>query len=216
MLGRRRRLCLCSWVIVPRALQAVPLAGAAQPVPAHGPVPGVRGAVPRPARRRGTSHDGGHGPGAAAGPAGTAQCPLHTPAGLCMAPALLCPCGQCLSPRRLLGGHWGLCPSTFSLLSHLHIPSLCWDSSVLSPATSLVLPQAPSNPPALESAHLLLAIFREVTALYGARDPSLHPKLQVGQSPLSPCDKPAPWGRMEGISSELQELLFLCPSQGGA
>uniref|UniRef100_A0A8C3UM49 RING-type E3 ubiquitin transferase n=1 Tax=Catharus ustulatus TaxID=91951 RepID=A0A8C3UM49_CATUS len=50
--------------------------------------------------------------------------------------------------------------------------------SVLSPATSLVLPQAPSNPPTLESAHLLLAIFREVTALYGARDPSLHPKLQ--------------------------------------
>ncbi|KAF4797459.1 E3 ubiquitin-protein ligase RNF213 [Turdus rufiventris] len=38
--------------------------------------------------------------------------------------------------------------------------------------------QAPSNPPALESAHLLLAIFREVTALYGARDPNLHPKQQ--------------------------------------
>ncbi|KAM7035519.1 E3 ubiquitin-protein ligase RNF213 [Acridotheres tristis] len=38
--------------------------------------------------------------------------------------------------------------------------------------------QAPSNPPALESAHLLLAIFREVTALYSARDPSLHPKQQ--------------------------------------
>ncbi|XP_056361664.1 E3 ubiquitin-protein ligase RNF213 [Oenanthe melanoleuca] len=38
--------------------------------------------------------------------------------------------------------------------------------------------QAPSNPPALESAHLLLAIFREVTALYGAGDPSLHPKQQ--------------------------------------
>uniref|UniRef100_U3KDA3 RING-type E3 ubiquitin transferase n=1 Tax=Ficedula albicollis TaxID=59894 RepID=U3KDA3_FICAL len=30
----------------------------------------------------------------------------------------------------------------------------------------------------LESAHLLLAIFREVTALYGAGDPSLHPKQQ--------------------------------------
>uniref|UniRef100_A0A8D2QE60 Ring finger protein 213 n=1 Tax=Zonotrichia albicollis TaxID=44394 RepID=A0A8D2QE60_ZONAL len=32
------------------------------------------------------------------------------------------------------------------------------------------------GPPALESAHLLLAIFREVTALYG--NPSLHPKQQ--------------------------------------
>uniref|UniRef100_A0A8D2MIK3 RING-type E3 ubiquitin transferase n=1 Tax=Zonotrichia albicollis TaxID=44394 RepID=A0A8D2MIK3_ZONAL len=37
--------------------------------------------------------------------------------------------------------------------------------------------QASSSPPALESAHLLLAIFREVTALYG--NPSLHPKQQV-------------------------------------
>nr|XP_030143221.3 LOW QUALITY PROTEIN: E3 ubiquitin-protein ligase RNF213 [Taeniopygia guttata] len=36
--------------------------------------------------------------------------------------------------------------------------------------------QASSSPPALESAHLLLAIFREVTALYG--DPSLRPKQQ--------------------------------------
>uniref|UniRef100_A0A8C3ET01 RING-type E3 ubiquitin transferase n=1 Tax=Corvus moneduloides TaxID=1196302 RepID=A0A8C3ET01_CORMO len=34
------------------------------------------------------------------------------------------------------------------------------------------------SPPSLESAYLLLAIFREVTALYGARDPSLHPKQQ--------------------------------------
>ncbi|XP_062362182.1 E3 ubiquitin-protein ligase RNF213 [Cinclus cinclus] len=38
--------------------------------------------------------------------------------------------------------------------------------------------QASSTPQALESAHLLLAIFREVTALYGARDPNLHPKQQ--------------------------------------
>ncbi|XP_064251966.1 E3 ubiquitin-protein ligase RNF213 isoform X2 [Passer domesticus] len=36
--------------------------------------------------------------------------------------------------------------------------------------------EASSSPPALESAHLLLAIFREVTALYG--DPNLHPKQQ--------------------------------------
>ncbi|XP_038013112.1 E3 ubiquitin-protein ligase RNF213 isoform X2 [Motacilla alba alba] len=36
--------------------------------------------------------------------------------------------------------------------------------------------EASSGPPALESAHLLLAIFREVTALYG--DPSLRPKQQ--------------------------------------
>lgn len=115
----------------------------------------------------------------------------------CVPVGSVCPQGGSWGP--LLGGHWGLCPSTFSLLSHLHIPSLCWGSSGLSPATSLVLPQAPSNPPALESAHLLLAIFREVTALYGARDPNLHPKQQVGQSPLAACDKPASWGRMEGI-----------------
>ncbi|XP_058708338.1 E3 ubiquitin-protein ligase RNF213 isoform X2 [Poecile atricapillus] len=38
--------------------------------------------------------------------------------------------------------------------------------------------EASSSTPALESAHLLLAIFREVTALYGAGDPSLHPKPQ--------------------------------------
>ncbi|NWZ10455.1 RN213 ligase, partial [Agelaius phoeniceus] len=36
--------------------------------------------------------------------------------------------------------------------------------------------QASNSPPALESAHLLLAIFREVTALYG--NPDLHPKRQ--------------------------------------
>ncbi|XP_059700093.1 E3 ubiquitin-protein ligase RNF213-like isoform X2 [Haemorhous mexicanus] len=36
--------------------------------------------------------------------------------------------------------------------------------------------EASNSPPALESAHLLLAIFREVTALYG--NPSLHPKQQ--------------------------------------
>ncbi|KAM3672048.1 LOW QUALITY PROTEIN: E3 ubiquitin-protein ligase RNF213-like [Ammospiza maritima maritima] len=36
--------------------------------------------------------------------------------------------------------------------------------------------EASSSPPALKSAHLLLAIFREVTALYG--NPSLHPKQQ--------------------------------------
>ncbi|XP_071287737.1 E3 ubiquitin-protein ligase RNF213-like isoform X2 [Agelaius tricolor] len=36
--------------------------------------------------------------------------------------------------------------------------------------------QASNSPPALESAHLLLAIFREVTALYG--NPGLHPKRQ--------------------------------------
>ncbi|XP_048179403.1 E3 ubiquitin-protein ligase RNF213 isoform X1 [Corvus hawaiiensis] len=38
--------------------------------------------------------------------------------------------------------------------------------------------KASGSSPALESAYLLLAIFREVTALYGARDPSLHPKQQ--------------------------------------
>uniref|UniRef100_A0A803VP92 RING-type E3 ubiquitin transferase n=1 Tax=Ficedula albicollis TaxID=59894 RepID=A0A803VP92_FICAL len=59
--------------------------------------------------------------------------------------------------------------------------------SGLSPATSLLLPQAPSNPPALESAHLLLAIFREVTALYGAGDPSLHPKQQVMTEFIQSC-----------------------------
>lgn len=74
-----------------------------------------------------------------------------------------------------------------------------WGSSGLFPATSLVLPQASSSPPALESAYLLLAIFREVTALYGARDPSLHPKQQVGHSPLAACDKPASWVRVKGI-----------------
>lgn len=74
-----------------------------------------------------------------------------------------------------------------------------WDSSGLFPATSLVLLQVSSGSPALESAHLLLAIFREVTALYGARDPSLHPKQQVGCSPLEACDKPASWMRMKGI-----------------
>ncbi|KAM4890524.1 E3 ubiquitin-protein ligase RNF213 [Sylvia borin] len=45
-------------------------------------------------------------------------------------------------------------------------------------AQGLLQAQASSSPPALESAYLLLAIFREVTALYSARDPSLHPKLQ--------------------------------------
>ncbi|XP_064532292.1 E3 ubiquitin-protein ligase RNF213 isoform X2 [Pseudopipra pipra] len=38
--------------------------------------------------------------------------------------------------------------------------------------------KASSSSPAVESVHLLLALFREVTALYGARDPSLHPKQQ--------------------------------------
>uniref|UniRef100_A0A8D2MKY7 RING-type E3 ubiquitin transferase n=1 Tax=Zonotrichia albicollis TaxID=44394 RepID=A0A8D2MKY7_ZONAL len=42
--------------------------------------------------------------------------------------------------------------------------------------TAQGLLEASSSPPALESAHLLLAIFREVTALYG--NPSLHPKQQ--------------------------------------
>ncbi|KAM3660653.1 E3 ubiquitin-protein ligase RNF213 [Ammospiza maritima maritima] len=40
--------------------------------------------------------------------------------------------------------------------------------------------QASSSPPALESAHLLLAIFREVTVLYG--DPSLRPKQQQAEA----------------------------------
>uniref|UniRef100_A0A8C6IMU7 Uncharacterized protein n=1 Tax=Melopsittacus undulatus TaxID=13146 RepID=A0A8C6IMU7_MELUD len=35
-----------------------------------------------------------------------------------------------------------------------------------------------SSSPAVQSAHLLLAIFREVTALYGVSDSSLHPKQQ--------------------------------------
>lgn len=100
----------------------------------------------------------------------------------------------------LLGGHCGLCSSTRFLYFPTCLPHHCsWDSSGLFPATSLVLFQASSGSPALESAHLLLAIFREVTALYGARDPSLHPKQQVGCSPLEACDKPASWMRMKGI-----------------
>ncbi|XP_071430029.1 E3 ubiquitin-protein ligase RNF213 isoform X2 [Pithys albifrons albifrons] len=38
--------------------------------------------------------------------------------------------------------------------------------------------KASSSSPAVKSVHLLLAIFREVTALYGVRDTSLHPKQQ--------------------------------------
>ncbi|XP_061232976.1 E3 ubiquitin-protein ligase RNF213 isoform X3 [Neopsephotus bourkii] len=38
--------------------------------------------------------------------------------------------------------------------------------------------KASSSSPAVQSAHLLLAIFREVTALYGVSDSSLHPKQQ--------------------------------------
>uniref|UniRef100_A0A8C3EPZ3 RING-type E3 ubiquitin transferase n=1 Tax=Corvus moneduloides TaxID=1196302 RepID=A0A8C3EPZ3_CORMO len=75
--------------------------------------------------------------------------------------------------------HCGLCSSTrFLYLPTCILYHCSWDSSGLSPATSLVLLQASGSSPALESAYLLLAIFREVTALYGARDPSLHPKQQ--------------------------------------
>uniref|UniRef100_A0A663M6R8 Uncharacterized protein n=1 Tax=Athene cunicularia TaxID=194338 RepID=A0A663M6R8_ATHCN len=52
----------------------------------------------------------------------------------------------------------------------------CPDS--LGSAMSLLLLQAAASSPAVGRVHLLLAVFREVTALYGVSDSNLHPKQQ--------------------------------------
>uniref|UniRef100_A0A8B9Q3I3 Ring finger protein 213 n=1 Tax=Apteryx owenii TaxID=8824 RepID=A0A8B9Q3I3_APTOW len=50
--------------------------------------------------------------------------------------------------------------------------------SLFSTASSVLLFQAHSSSPPVRSVHLLLAIFREVTALYGVSDSNLHPRQQ--------------------------------------
>uniref|UniRef100_A0A672UQ88 Uncharacterized protein n=1 Tax=Strigops habroptila TaxID=2489341 RepID=A0A672UQ88_STRHB len=70
---------------------------------------------------------------------------------------------------------------TIPVLFHLicgESPFSCDSHSLFSAIASVLLSQASSSSPAVQSVHLLLAIFREVTALYGLSDSSLHPKQQ--------------------------------------
>lgn len=84
-------------------------------------------------------------------------------------------------------------PATAETLSQLSC-----DSCRLLCSWAVVL-QAPGSPPAARSVHLLLALFREVTALYRVPDSNLHPKQQVRCFTSEACDKHASLIRMNDI-----------------
>lgn len=76
--------------------------------------------------------------------------------------------------------------------------------------------QASGSTTAVRSVHLLLAVFREVTALYGFSDSSFHPKQQVRYCPLGACDKYALLVRKSEIEIMGGRTFCsgLCPGQG--
>lgn len=86
-------------------------------------------------------------------------------------------------------------PATAETLS----PFSCDTCSLLCAGSRVVVLQVPGSSPAARSVHLLLAVFREVTTLYGVSDSNRRAKRQVRYFTLEACDKHASLIRMNDI-----------------